>query len=289
MSEKDKLDILLYNLYSNVKNDSNFRSQLELIANCYKVSIDYLHTRYLWLVEMNINPNFCHLDENHTLIYKIFDAYNKMLNENNIEYYYTSGILAYLLAEKELERYHHDLDVFINMENLRKLEQICNSYGFSFERKIGDRGDSTKRVMLKMYYQDIIDIPITVFMYVREKDGSILQKDYFFNECQEELVEYIHNSPVISKLSFSETPKIHNNIRYYSITPEALFLCKTGNRPKDIYDCTVFKDIVDMEKLKKLTAAFKNNLPNNVVDAKVDEFSKFIFNDRGIKKELIKL
>ena len=40
MSEKDKLDILLYNLYSNVKNDSNFRSQLELIANCYKVSID---------------------------------------------------------------------------------------------------------------------------------------------------------------------------------------------------------------------------------------------------------
>ena len=212
-----------------------------------------------------------------------------MLNENNIEYYYTSGILAYLLAEKELERYHHDLDVFINMENLRKLEQICNSYGFSFERKIGDRGDGTKRVMLKMYYQDIIDIPITVFMYVREKDGSILQKDYFFNECQEELVEYIHNSPVISKLSFSETPKIHNNIRYYSITPEALFLCKTGNRPKDIYDCTVFKDIVDMEKLKKLTAAFKNNLPNNVVDAKVDEFSKFIFNDRGIKKELIKL
>lgn len=289
MSEKDKLDILLYNLYSNVKNDSNFRSQLELIANCYKVSIDYLHTRYLWLVEMNINPNFCHLDENHTLIYKIFDAYNKMLNENNIEYYYTSGILAYLLAEKELERYHHDLDVFINMENLRKLEQICNSYGFSFERKISDRGDGTKRVMLKMYYQDIIDIPITVFMYVREKDGSILQKDYFFNECQEELVEYIHNSPVISKLSFSETPKIHNNIRYYSITPEALFLCKTGNRPKDIYDCTVFKDIVDMEKLKKLTAAFKNNLPNNVVDAKVDEFSKFIFNDRGIKKELIKL
>ena len=289
MSEKDKLDILLYNLYSNVKNDSNFRSQLELIANCYKVSIDYLHTRYLWLVEMNINPNFCHLDENHTLIYKIFDAYNKMLNENNIEYYYTSGILAYLLAEKELERYHHDLDVFINMENLRRLEQICNSYGFSFERKIGDRGDGTKRVMLKMYYQDIIDIPITVFMYVREKDGSILQKDYFFNECQEELVEYIHNSPVISKLSFSETPKIHNNIRYYSITPEALFLCKTGNRPKDIYDCTVFKDIVDMEKLKKLTAAFKNNLPNNVVDAKVDEFSKFIFNDRGIKKELIKL
>lgn len=59
---------------------------------------------------------------------------------------------------------------------------MCNNYNFSFKRKIGTREDGTKRVMLKMYYDDKIDIPITVFMYVRRKDNSIIQKDYFIDK-----------------------------------------------------------------------------------------------------------
>ena len=284
MSERDKLDILLYNTYINISDENRCTDRLKLIAKHYKVNVDYIHNRYLWLVNMGIDPNYCHLDENHTLVYRLFDEYNKMLNENNIEYYYTSGILAYLLVDKDLERYHHDLDIFINMEHLEKLEQICDNYNFSFKRKIGDRGDGTKRVMLKMYYKDIVDIPITVFMYVREKDDSITQKDYFIDENNRELVEYIHNSPLISKLSFSEFPKNHNGIRYYSITPEALFLCKTGNRPKDIYDCTVFNNIIDKNKLEELSEAFKYNLPNNIVEASNDEFSNYIFKNNGPEK-----
>ena len=35
--------------------------------------------------------------------------------------------------------------------------------------------------MLKMYYQDAIEIPITLFMYVRREDNSIEQNDYFIN------------------------------------------------------------------------------------------------------------
>lgn len=34
------------------------------------------------------------------------------------------GILAYLLVDRGLERYHHDLDIFINMEHLEKLKQF---------------------------------------------------------------------------------------------------------------------------------------------------------------------
>ncbi len=288
MGEKDKLDILIYNAYSDICNDDARKYKLELIANDYNVNIDYLNSRYLWLINMGINPNFCDLDKNHNLVYKIFDEYNKMLNENNIEYYYTSGILAYLLANKSLERYHHDLDIFINMNDLEKLEYICNNYDFSFERKIGDRDDKTKRVMLKMYYCDIVDIPITIFMYIKEMDGSIIQKDYFFDEHNKKFVEYIYNSPLISKLSFSEIPRIHNDIQYYSITPEALFLCKTGNRPKDIYDCTIFSDTIDEDKLNKLKKAFKYNLPNNVVGAETDEFSDYVFKNTSNQKRMKK-
>lgn len=288
MNKKDKLDILIYNICSDTCSKQSKIDKLSMIASEYNIPIDDLFKRYNWLKDMKIDPNKIHLEENHQQIYKIFDEYNKMLNENNIEYYYTSGILSYLLVDRKLERYHHDLDVFVNMEDLTKLEQVCNDYNFSFERKIGDREDGTKRIMLKMYYKDKIDIPITVFMYVREKDNSIIQKDYFIGKNGQSCVEYIYNSPSISELSFSNCPKFHNEIKYYSITPEALFLCKSDNRPKDIYDCAVFKHIIDINKLKKLEESFKNNLPNVIMNAEDDEYSNYIFENNTIKKVLVK-
>ena len=288
MNEKDKLDILIYNICNDGCSKQIKIEKLSMIASDFNIAIDDLFKRYNWLRDMKIDPNKIHLEENHHQIYKIFDEYNKMLNKNNIEYYYTSGILSYLLVDRKLERYHHDLDVFVNMDDLTKLEQVCNDYNFSFERKLGDREDGTKRIMLKMYYKDIIDIPITVFMYVREKDNSIIQKDYFIDKNGQSYIEYIYNSPSISELSFSSYPKFHNGIKYYSITPEALFLCKSENRPKDIYDCAVFKHIIDINKLKKLEESFKNNLPNVIINAEDDEYSNYIFENNTIKKVLVK-
>lgn len=289
MNTKDIVDVMLYNICSNNNYDDEIKSKkMELLASKYTVNVDYLFKRYEWLKIMGINPNIIHLDENHQLIYKIFDKYNEMLNDNKIEYYYTSGILSYLLVDKELERYHHDLDIFINMKDLEKLENNCKKYNFSFERKIGIRDDNTKRVMLKMYYDDYVDFPITVFMYVRDNDNSVIQKDYFIDETENRYVEYIYNSPAITKLSFSDIPNYHNNIKYYSITLEALYLCKAGNRLKDIYDCNIFKNAVNKEKLNELTEAFKCNLPNNIIDAKDDLFSEFVFNDIAKKKVLKK-
>lgn len=277
LREEDKLDILIYNICNGNFSEKMKNQKLNIISNKFKIPIDKLKERYNWLMNLNINPNQCHLKENHYIISKIFDEYNKMLNENNIEYYYTSGVLAYFLANKNLERYHHDLDVFINMKDLEKLEKICSEYNFSFERKIGIREDGTKRVMLKMYYANITDIPITVFMYVRQKDNSIIQKDYFIDNYNQLYVEYIYNSPLISKLSFSDNPNFHNNIKYYAITPEALFLCKRSNRSKDIYDCTIFEHIVNPDKLKELEIGFNNNLPNTILHADQDKYSQYIF------------
>jgi len=287
MINNDKLDIILYNIFNNDYSDEVKKVQLQKLINNINVDFDDLKNTYEWLKTMDIDPNIYHLEENHKLIYEIFDEYNKMLNVNNIEYYYTSGILSYLLVDKNLERYHHDLDIFINMRDLEKLEKICFDYNFSFERKIGERDDGTKRVMLKMYYKNIVDIPITVFMYTKEKDSSIIQKDYFIDERGNQYVEYIYNSPQISKLSFSDVPHYHNEIEYYAITLEALFLCKKCNRAKDVYDCTIFSSAIDIEKLHALECAFKINLPNTIVTAQEDAFNEFIFNKIRNEKKLI--
>ena len=216
-SFNDEIDILIYNYFSNCIEKEKFYKFIK--SN----QLDYhkLEERYLWLKKMNIDPNIIHLGENHKKIYEIFDKCNLMFNENKVEYYYTSGILSYLLVNKDLQRYHHDLDIFVNMHDLEKLEQVCCSYGFTFKRQLGNRNDGTKRVMLKMYYEDAIEIPITLFMYVRCEDNSIEQNDYFIDGNRFYL-EKIYNSPLVVDLSFSNEPKYHNNIEYFSITLEAL-------------------------------------------------------------------
>ncbi len=160
--------------------------------------------------------------------------------------------------------------------------QIIDLQSISIEPKYEDD------ILYLQYYDDKIDIPITIFMYARKKDNSIIQKDYFIDENGQKYVEYIYNSPSISELSFSNFPNFHNEIKYYSITPEALFLCKSGNRPKDIYDCNVFKHIIDISKLKKLEESFKNNLPNTIIKAENDEYSNYIFENNTLKKVLVK-
>lgn len=277
LSIKDQEDIVLYNFFELVKATEDIVD--EEIENRYQ--------RYLWLKEMNINPNEIHLEESHEEILYIFDRYNKMLNENGIEYYYTSGILSYLLVNRELERYHHDLDIFINMKDLEKLEKISGLYGFTFERKLGKRQDGTDRIMLKMKYCDHDDIPITVFMYIREKDGSITQNDYYIDENNKHLVERIYNSKTIVDLSFLDSPIKHNGIDYYSITLEALYLSKKGNRPKDIYDCKIFEKEIDQEKLKKLEESFKSNKANKVENATEDTYYDFIFKDEIEKGKVL--
>ena len=273
-SFSDEIDILIYNYFNHLIEKEKFYDFIK--SN----QLDYhdLEKRYLWLKKMNIDPNIIHLNKNHQSIYEIFDKCNVMFNENNIEYYYTSGILSYILINKELQRYHHDLDIFVNMDDLEKLEQVCGNYGFMFKRQLGDRNDGTKRVMLKMYYENALEIPITLFMYVRKDDNTIEQNDYFIDDGKF-YIEKIYNSPLVVNLSFSDEPKYHNNIKYFAITLEALYLSKIGNRPKDIYDCSQFEKCLDISKLEKLKNEILNNKPNEVFAADNDRYYDFMFSE----------
>ena len=281
---EDYLDVIIYNYFDNI----NEYDELIKISTTYNISQDYIKKRYTWLKSMNINPNIIHLKQNHEKIYEIFDNLSIMLNDNNIEYYYTSGILSYLLVNKKLERYHHDLDVFVSMSDLEKLENICREYKFRFERTLGKRDEYTNRIMLKIYYDEFDEIPITVFMYTREIDDSIIQYDYFFDANENEYVEEIYNAPQIAELSFSNTQHYHNNIKFYSISLEALYLCKYNNRPKNLYDCEKFKDEIDWDKLNQLKNAYKNNKDNKIYPAHSNKYYNFIFSKYQRQKVLKK-
>ena len=235
---------------------------------------------------MRINPNEIQLAKNHNDIFKIFNQCNRMFNENDIEYYYTSGILSYTLVDKPLQRYHHDLDIYVNLDDLGRLEDICGQYGFEFKRVLGDREDKTKRIMIKMYYEGIREIPITLFMYERKKDGTIEQSDFFIDD-NHIYVEKMYNSKETVDLSFSDKDYYNDGIKYHAITLEALYLCKDGNRSKDIYDCQQFERFVDKGKLELLKKEVKNNKKNEVFDAESDKYYSFITRNLEISKEAV--
>ena len=274
----DLLIVKITKLFDNcIISEKKYNLLFELICQEFDIkSLEILKERYKWLTKLNLESNF-NLEKNHREIYEIFNEFNKLLYFNNIEHYYTSGILSFLLINKPLERYHHDLDIFILENDLEKLENVAHKYNFSFVRILGDRLDGTKRRILKMFYKDY-EIPITIFMYSREIDGSITQKDYFFDKMGNLMVEEIHNCPKCVDLSFCDKERYYNEIPYKSISLEALYLCKNGGRPKDIYDCSIISPFINKEKLHSLVKSSNENKKNKCFEILDENIKKFIGN-----------
>ena len=62
MNEKDKLDILIYNICNDSCSKQSKIEKLSMIASEYNIAIDDLFKRYNWLKDMKIDPNKIHLE-----------------------------------------------------------------------------------------------------------------------------------------------------------------------------------------------------------------------------------
>lgn len=295
LANKDKSDLIDYLLvltFDEYQKESIDKDTfLKLIRNIQNIDKNLYPTpeklleRLKWLDDMELKYTETGLSQNHKEVMEIFDKFNIMLHRSNIEHYYTSGILPYLLSNTPLQRYHHDIDIFVNLNNLKQLEETSAEYGFNFIRKIGFRPDGIKRRIIKMYYNKY-NIPLTIFMYCKTQDGYIVQKEFIYDEDNNLSVEDMYNTPKCVDLSFSDKINYHNNIPYKAITMEALYECKEGLRKKDIYDCAIMKKYVDSEKLKQLKYELTKCPKNKISKVQNNELRDFIngTNDRKIEK-----
>ena len=203
---------------------------------------------------MNLKHIEMGLQESHSLILELFDELNELLNKNEVNFYHTGGILAYLLTNSSLERYHHDIDIFINEKNIPQLIAAMDKSNFSYVTKIGKRTEDTQRLVVKLLYEKNLYIPISVFLFEELENGSIVEKDYYYDENNELWVEERINTPKCSRLSFGQQIHYHNGIPYKAITLEALYVCKQGKRPKDIYDRKIMEQYIDENAEKEILA-----------------------------------
>ena len=241
----------------------------------YKTS-EQVEERLLWLKKLKLDDLKIDIKKSHEEVLETFDSLNLLLNKNNIDYYHTGGILTYILTNQELVRYHHDLDVFVNEDNIERLRDIVEKTNFEYYMYLGERSETTRRLTIKLKDNNT-NIIVSIFPFKKLDDGSIIVNDYYFDHNYNLFTVQDYSTPECVKLSLKDEYSFHNGIPFKSISVEALYNCKKGRSYKHQFDCEVLKPFVDFEK-------------EAIIDKEIRPLSEpHEVNDMKLKKMMLKL
>lgn len=249
----------------------NVQPILQLNPEKYS-SVDDLQNRLKWILAMNLEHPNMPLTENHRLVMEAFDSFNSLL-AGSFDCYYTGGMMGYLATNRELERYHGDLDLFINEQQLLRLKELIDvSDDFEFVSNMSHKEVSGHEY--KIAYKGT-EMSIGLFLFERNPDNSITTKEYYFEHCDTNgplFVDEHHYTKVYTEMSFSDSTNYHNGIPYKMMSLESIYNSKKNSRPKDRYDAQIIKDSIDMMIDYKLDVERPNNyhvhhklLPDSII------------------------
>lgn len=267
MNIEDAIDAILVSL--NDLLDRNLLTKEEIFANIPMIislnpekyaSAEDLIERLNWLKGMNIEHPAMPLTENHKLVIDAFDNFNALV-QDKFDCYYTGGLMGYLATNHELERYHGDLDLFINEDQLIALKKLVDaSSDFEFVSNMDHKEVNGHEY--KIVYKNT-PMSVGLFLFERKLDNSITIKEYYFenqNTQGQLFVDEHHFTKEYTDMSFSNLTRQHNGIPYKMLSLESIYNSKKNGRPKDKYDANVIKDYVDISVDYRIDAERKNNV-----------------------------
>ncbi len=172
--------------------------------------------------------------ENIERVSKTLEKVGGILNKNKVEYYIGGGTAVYLIAGKELDREHHDIDIFIPQKGISKLKQALEKNEFDFwSRKT--HPEETGRHLYGAYDpENMVTIEIT--SHEMNKFPPEIHQEDFFDKHKHRF----------------------KNIELSTITPEYLYWNKSRSskekhrEEKDKKDMELLKPYVDQGKFQKL-------------------------------------
>lgn len=206
---------------------------------------------------MNINNGKMSLSENHKLILTVFDEFNSLLR-NQFDCYYTGGLMLYISTQHALERYHNDIDLFINENQLLELKKLVNdSKNFKFVSNMNKKDINGHEY--KIVYKNI-PISIGLFLFERKINGSIVTKKYYYKKVLTSKQLYVderHFNINYTNLVFDDKFHIYKNKRYKMVSIEYIFYSKKTLKPireKDIFDLKFIYGKVNMNLVQNIKA-----------------------------------
>ena len=265
MNEQDAIDFIIVTLNDLVENGQikieDIFSNAEVVTSLsdkYSSKEDLI-ARFNWLNSMNMIHQRMSLSDNHRLVIETFDKFNQIIG-TDFDSYYVGGLMCYLVTNHPLERYHGDLDLFINEEQLEMLyEVISRSEDFDFISNMEHKEENGHE--FKIQYKKT-PMSIGLFLFERKEDNEIVIKDYYHknnNPSEELLVNEHHLAPSYAKMIFSNTIRVHNGISYRMQSLESIYNLKKNSRPKDRYDASIIKDSVDLKIVHQLDTQKQDN------------------------------
>lgn len=281
----------IYEKYKD-KPDIDVIRDLSVIA--YRTLRNHPHYDYVLIRIRNINPNLCpfldemkeilknmfenkmegnmNLEENHATIKKEIVRFTKLLNEAGIDYYIVGALPCFLKTSIPLFRYHDDIDIMVNEEDIEKLKKVISQTEYIFH---DDRYPSKQRFyeMLEnkpphtvMAQNPNNEFHLGFFTFRREKDESMTVTEYsHIIENDSVVVNILERgyTPLGTSLRYDEDEFEYEGTRFRTSTIESVYkLKKFTQRPKDITDMEKIEQFIDIEKLEQLNqnASFEKKL-----------------------------
>jgi hypothetical protein len=216
---------------------------------------------------MNLTHPDMPIQENHKLVLEVFDKFNQLIG-TGFDAYYTGGLMGYLATNHKLERYHGDLDLFINEEQLNALCELTKqSDDFEFISNMNHKEQNGHE--FKIQYKGT-PMSIGLFLFERTKENGMIIKEYYHKDNNPEnelLVNQQHLDPEYTKLSFSDQIREHDGIPYKMQSLESIYNSKKGSRPKDKYDADIIKDNIDVNVEEEISRRKKDTKKEVGLDA----------------------
>ena len=270
------LSMISYRLFSN--NDELYNYAITLIRSInpticpsveeMKIKLDNMHNN---VVEGNLS-----LEENHKLIYDNLYNITTLFNEAKIDYYIVGALPCFIRTGQPLFRYHDDIDIMINENDVEKARGLIELLGYEFK---DDRFPSYER-----YYEMQQENPphtvlaqnpnnefhLGFFMFQREIDNSITMREYSHRlEDDKVIVDVLErrNTPEGTALRYDDKPVEFENMTFRTSTIESVYHLKSyTKRPKDISDNKKLEPYINKERLNSIQKNPQENVTSHNVE-----------------------
>ena len=282
MSEPDVIKELSQIIYRVLRDKEElYNYSLEVIRNinpeiCPPVEEmkSILNRMYSNEVEGNMS-----LEDNHRLVNESLVRFTTLFNQYGIDYYIVGALPCFLKTGQQLFRYHDDIDIMINEDDIPKVAGIIELSGYKFH---DDRFPSLERFQEmeqnKPPHTVLAQNPnnefhLGFFTFRREQDNSITMREYSHRiENGAVAVDVLErqSDPIGTALRYDETPTSYMGTSFRTSTVEGVYALKGyTRRPKDITDMQKLEPYIDKQKLEQL-----KQHPNHNVEIHNVEYEK---------------
>ncbi|MBQ8535350.1 MAG: hypothetical protein IJ463_06665 [Bacilli bacterium] len=269
------LSMISYRLFSSNEGFYNYALTLIRSINPSKCPPVSEMKNILGNMYNNISEGNMDLKSNHRLVNESLDNFTTLFNEAGIDYYIVGALPCFIKTGQPLFRYHEDIDIMINEDDISKAKELMELCGYEFH---DDRFPTTARYNemqhnkpphLVLAQNPDNEFHLGFFCFKREIDKSITMREYSHRLEDDKVVVDVlerRTTPEGTKLRYDEEPTTYMHTSFKTSTIESVYHLKSyTRRPKDLMDMKKLKPHIDKEKLSKI----KENPQENVTISNV--------------------